>query len=492
MKGLIYLMILATLVVSCSRPKSVKENANSTNEVVIFSVNDMHANIDMMPKLAYVVDSLRNIYPDMIVVSAGDNRTGGAYNDKSPIYPNYPMIKMMNEIGFNISELGNHEFDGSIKGLEYVVDSADFVLLCSNADFSEYPKLKENIKPYTKIVKNVGGEDVKITFLGVIETSNNGYPSAHRDSIKDVHFVDAECIINNCDSLRNSCDIFVLVSHRSLNLDTVFASHNSLFDVIIGGHSHDLFLKKYENGVIYTQSKSKVRYATVTKIKVENGAIVSKDAELININNATNVNEKVQRIVDESSSFPVFREVVGTTIAPLSNKKELGALMADAQRYMTGADVALQNPGGVRFDNLDSCVIRRIDVYNLDPFNNSMVTMDMTGRQLADFIAIASTKDYGPLHVSGITYSVEYYIDGDGNEVFINAKPMLENGKPVCAEKVYKVAMNSYMAPWADGMCSNKEDCKLGSNDALFMYLHDHQMLDYRGVSRYSAINIEE
>ena len=44
-------------------------------EVHILSVNDMHAKIENMPKLAAIVDSLRAIYPDMLVMSAGDNRT---------------------------------------------------------------------------------------------------------------------------------------------------------------------------------------------------------------------------------------------------------------------------------------------------------------------------------------------------------------------------------------------------------------------------------
>ena len=492
MKKLLFLILVGFFVISCTHKNFVDDNASSANDIVILSVNDMHANIDALPKFAYVVDSLRSLYPEMIIVSAGDNRTGNAYNDKSPVYPNYPMIHIMNEIGFDISELGNHEFDGSIDGLQFLVDSADFTIICSNADFFSYPKLQENIKPYTSIVRNVGCEDVKITFLGVIETSNDGYPSAHRDSIKDVHFVDAQQVIDNCDSLRNSCDVFVLVSHRSLAADTALACNTSLFDVIIGGHSHDAFLKKFDNGVIYTQSKNKLRFATLTKIRVKDGAIVSKDAELININNTSNVNENIQKLVDEYCSFPVFRKVVGTTTAPLSNKKELGALMADAQRYLTGADVVFQNPGGVRFDSLDSCVIRLIDVYNLDPFNNSLVNMNMTGKQMSDFIAMASTMDRGPLHVSGLTYSIDYYIDDNGVEVFQNAKPVLENGQPVSPDSIYKVTMNSYMAPWADGLCTDLTDSHFGSNYAMLLYLNDCQLLDYNGVSRYSAVKIEK
>ena len=61
-------------------------------ELVILSVNDIHANIDMFPKFATMVDSLRSIYPDMLLFSAGDNRTGNPVNDQyDPV--NYPMIE---------------------------------------------------------------------------------------------------------------------------------------------------------------------------------------------------------------------------------------------------------------------------------------------------------------------------------------------------------------------------------------------------------------
>ena len=50
-------------------------------EVHILSVNDMHAKIENMPQLAAVADSLRALYPDLLVISAGDNRTGEPLND---------------------------------------------------------------------------------------------------------------------------------------------------------------------------------------------------------------------------------------------------------------------------------------------------------------------------------------------------------------------------------------------------------------------------
>ena len=77
-------------------------------EIAILSVNDMHASIDQFPKFATLVDSLRAVYPDLLLFSAGDNRTGNPVNDQyDPV--NYPMIELMNQTGFDLSTVGNHE-----------------------------------------------------------------------------------------------------------------------------------------------------------------------------------------------------------------------------------------------------------------------------------------------------------------------------------------------------------------------------------------------
>ena len=82
--------------------------------VRILSTNDMHSAIEKMPQLDAIVDSIRAIDPFVLVLSAGDNRTGNPYNDLyEPV--SYPMISLMNLIGFDASGLGNHEYDSIVK-----------------------------------------------------------------------------------------------------------------------------------------------------------------------------------------------------------------------------------------------------------------------------------------------------------------------------------------------------------------------------------------
>ncbi|MCF0160393.1 MAG: metallophosphoesterase, partial [Bacteroidaceae bacterium] len=79
-------------------------------DIKILAINDMHSAVQHMPKLAFIVDSIRAIHPDALLFSGGDNRTGNPINDMYT-EPNLPMVEMMNAMGFNFSTMGNHECD---------------------------------------------------------------------------------------------------------------------------------------------------------------------------------------------------------------------------------------------------------------------------------------------------------------------------------------------------------------------------------------------
>ena len=85
-------------------------NGQKLREIHILAANDMHATIEAFPQLGAIADSLRELYPSLLVFSAGDNRTGNPKNDMFRI-SSYPMTMLMNLVGFDATALGNHEFD---------------------------------------------------------------------------------------------------------------------------------------------------------------------------------------------------------------------------------------------------------------------------------------------------------------------------------------------------------------------------------------------
>lgn len=483
MKRIFNILIISLLLVSCA-VKQPKSNYNQ-KELVILSVNDMHGKIENMPRFAFVADSLRNIYPELIIVSAGDNRTGNPYNDKFPGQPNFPMINMMNEIGFDVSALGNHEFDGNIDGIRYFVNTTKFPVICANTYFTGYPDLQ--LPDYVTVTRRIDGKDVKTIFLGMIETENDGKPSSHEKNMINVDFKPAESVIGDYLYLKDSCDVFVLLSHCGKDEEIKFANQFPEFDMIIGGHSHDLYTHQFDDGVLYTQSKSYITYATVSKIRFKNGDIVSVEAQPIDLRKVTKVDDKIQKEVDGYYANPDFHVVLGTAKTLFDGWDALGAFMADAVRYITKAEIGMQNPGGVRLDSLHGGNINKADIFALDPFDNELVIAKMTGKQIEDYLDVASTADGDCTHVSGITYTIDMIKSDNGQTSFVNAKAYLENGEPIDPEGVYTVALNSYMAKWAQGHSISIEETDFTANDGEILYLKDHQSVDYKGISRYTV-----
>ena len=476
MKKLVSILIISLLLISCTTKQQ--------KELVILSVNDMHSHIENMPQFAYIADSLRNIYPELLVVSAGDNRTGSAYNDKYPEHPNFPMINLMNEVGFEVSALGNHEFDDNIDGIQYFIDNANFPIICANADFSAYPDIK--IPPYVTITKKINGKDLKIILLSFIETSNEGHPSAHIKNLKNMEFSDAKDVIEDYLYLRDSCDVFILLSHCGKPQELEFAAEYPQFDLVIGGHSHDLYTTQLDNGGLYTQSGYYLRNATVTKLKIEDGKVVDKEAQVIDLTKVNKVDENIKAEVDKYYAEPEFHKIIGHAKTPFNNRNALGAFMADALRYASGVDIAMQNPGGVRLDSLHGGDIEVADVYNVDPFNNSLVITEMTGQQVEEYLTVATNKDGDFTHVSGISYTAELGTNSEGKKYVESAKVYMEDGRPINQRMVYTVAINSYMATWAKGRCLKMDYIDMSSNDAEFKFLEDSNSVDYQGVCRYS------
>ncbi|MBK7712382.1 MAG: hypothetical protein IPJ37_16550 [Bacteroidales bacterium] len=80
--SVVFVLLGLGLLCACGTGKKAASASQAEKEAVIFAVNDMHATIDNFPKLAWIVDSLRMVYPGMLLVAAGDNQTGNPVNDQ--------------------------------------------------------------------------------------------------------------------------------------------------------------------------------------------------------------------------------------------------------------------------------------------------------------------------------------------------------------------------------------------------------------------------
>lgn len=464
------LMALAIVLglASC-QPKETK--------LYIATINDMHANIDNFPKLAYVLDSLRAVHPDMLLFSSGDNRSGNPINDRCEL-PSRPMYELMNAVGFNLSTFGNHEWDSGVEALRDLLNLANFPFVSANVSFDD--SLQMPVSPYVIIERN----GLKIGVLGAIQLGLNGLPDFHPDYAPGSHFIPAEEALPQYMWLRDTCNALFLLSHNGFEEDIELAQKFPQFDAIFGGHSHTLVdSTRIFNGVMVTQAMNKVKYLTFNTFTFDkDGKMIAKESQVIPISKVKNVNEKVKAMVDQYNNNETFKKVLGYNDAEINDCYEcLGSLMADSHRAMADADMAFQNYGGVRFDTLGVRPITLKDLLSLDPFDNSLIVINMTGQEIIDFLGVSFFTDGGPNYCSGCTYT--YSVDENGQMKDCQVK--LDNGKPLDLKKTYKVVMNSYMASKFDFPHEDPgTDIFRTSNEAIVKYLDDNQHVNYAKAFR--------
>lgn len=454
-----------------------------TQKVHILSVNDMHAAVERFPQLAVVVDSLRALYPDLLLLSAGDNRTGNPVND---MYPEVcgPMVALMNAVGFNYSTLGNHEFDDGIDALRTVVNNSNCRYLCANINVPD--SLRLHIEPFHII--RCG--DIRIALLGLVQVGENGYPDAHPKKFSTVTFRDPIEVAREYAWLRQVSDVFIVLSHNGFEDDMKFAEAFPEVDVIIGGHSHtrvdgtQLF-----DGVLITQAQRDLKYATETTITLENRKIVDRQAELINIADYSRKKPEIQAMVDRFSDNETLNRVL-TTASEFTCKEELGCLMADAMRVQTNADIGVQNSGGVRYETKPAGNFTVGDVYRLDPFGNELVMYTLSGVEVLEMLAaVCRADDYGPAYVSGIRYEI---LLGKDNKEVKKVVVKMPDGSKFDRKRSYRVVMSSYIASVADYKKADEgQNLSLVSSDQLIKYLEQQEKVDYKGVKRIIPVKLQ-
>ncbi len=103
--------------------------------VVVVSTNDIHSSIDNFPRLATLVEGLREAEGEdrVLLVDAGDRWTGNPFVDIAP-EPLWPIVELQNELGYDVTTLGNHEFDWGQPRLRERIDGMDFPAVLANIE----------------------------------------------------------------------------------------------------------------------------------------------------------------------------------------------------------------------------------------------------------------------------------------------------------------------------------------------------------------------
>ena len=476
LKSLILFLVVFTLY-STSNHTLAQKRKKST-EIIILHTNDMHSRIDNFGKLAYLADSLRKTHKYVFLVAAGDNFTGNPIVD---MYPDkgYPMIELMNKLHFDVSAIGNHEFDMGQELQNKRREQATFPFINCNIDVSG--AVAKPYRPY--IILNAG--KVKIPFLGILQLGENGLPDSHPSRLEGLKFTNGVEKAKDFLWLKDKYGILVALSHLGVETDEILANTYPQFDLIIGGHSHTTMTKPLmANNVMIVQAGSGLKNVGITTLHVTKGKISDRSYELVPLANIKKTDPEVQALIDKYNSNEEMKQVVGFAETAFSSQEELGYLMTDAITARLKVDFAFQNGGGIRISKLPQGNILLKDIFQLDPFGNQVVTYTMTCDEIKSLICNAYNREKSiDLAPSGMSYTVIVNSDGLCSDVEMKDK----SGNLLDSNKLYTVGVNSYIA--SSYKFSHTDPGTTSYNttaQTLLDYLGDVKNVNYAGVNRVS------
>ncbi len=411
MKYYLHLFLFILLFASCSKENIVEDSNQdlTSKELTIFFVNDVHGQIDNFSKVKNIVEKER-IETNVLITSGGDLFSGNPIVDNHP-EKGYPMIDIMNDIGFDIAVLGNHEFDYGEEVLENRMEQSEFEWVCANVD------MNATTVPEPWEYKTITVDNIKVTFLGLVETDGKvdaTIPSTHPWKVQNFTFQRPENVISKYANIKEqeNSDLYIALSHlgydKSWSLgDVQLAMQYPYFDLIIGGHSHQI-INTTINDIPIFQAGSYLNKLGKIKMTLVDKKIESINCTIIDLNNYSEYDSELQAKIDEYNNLPYFDEVIGYSEV-YHSKTEVGCFVVEALKSQMSADISFQNTGGIRA-SLNQGDITKKEIFEISPFNNGTIVYTMTVAEIKDFL-IGSAAGF---------YYAGVYIEQLNNELIIS------------------------------------------------------------------------
>lgn len=394
--------------------------------------------------LAAKADALRKEKPALLL-SAGDMIQ---CNNWANLFQGESVIELMNAMKFDVMVLGNHEFDFGQEVLKKRISEARFPVLGANV------RGLDKLKPF--IIRNISG--VRIAIIGVV--TEDTPETTHPRNVAGLKFEPpAETVEKYVKELKQKADIIIVLSHIGYSADRMLAEKVGGIDVIVGGHSHTKIERQVTVGkTVVVQAWEHGKALGVLDLTVKDGKITGFEGHLEEIRPVRGAEDRAALAIVEKYKQKVdamLNEKVGETEVDLDGenvrRKEtnLGNLVADVMRQVSEADMAIVNSGAIR-TSIKKGEIRVKDIYSVLPFNNYIVAIRLTGKQIREALehgvsAIEEGSGRFP-QVSGLSFTYSPS-EKEGSRV----KEILIAGKPLEPEKEYTVATNDFLAAGGDG-----------------------------------------
>ena len=402
--------------------------AKDTDTIVILYENDVHCTVEGYSKLAAMKNELLETHTNVGVVSVGDFVQGGTLGAVSK---GEYIVNLMNKVGYDAIALGNHEFDYQLPRLNELNAMSNTKFISCN--FQKIGEDKSYFEPYT--IVSYGNVDVAYIAITTPETINSSSPAQFKNDKGELIYTFNESklydiVQTNINAAETAgADYVIALSHigydESGNLADItdVIENTDGFDVVLDAHSHSVIEEKVikdksGDDVLLTSTGTKFEY--IGKLTIKNGAF---DTELVEVESYTKTDPVVDAYITEiNENYAQLgnRKIGESKVEFITHDKDgnrlvrnaetnLGNFCSDALRVMTGADMSFVNGGGLRAP-MESGDITFNDIFSVFPFNNQIVTAEISGQILIDFLEMAvmnyPEEDGSFPHMSGVTFSV--------------------------------------------------------------------------------------
>lgn len=487
---------LALLLTACAQPGPPAQD--KTVAITILHTNDHHGRFWQNSNGEYgmaarktVVDAIRAEVTAAggysLLLDGGDVNTGIPESDLQDAVPDF---KGMNLLGYDAMAVGNHEFDKPPAVLAMQRKLAKFPMLSANI----YQGGERMFAPYHLF--NLGGVRVAVMGMTTEDTQRLGNPA----NMSGVEFRNPiQEAAKLVPTLRAKADVVIAATHMGhyedgrhgiqAPGDVEMARAVKGIDLVVGGHTQNPACMRAENvldtayvpgtacqpdrqnGAWIVQAHEWGKYVGRADFQYRNGSFTLVKYALIPINlkkpgtdsnGSTQLVHYTAPITEHPEMLALLQPYqqfgqakllvpVGSIDAKLEGDRSvvrkaitnLGVLIAQANMHKTRSDFAVVNSGGIR-DSIQAGTVTYKDVLKVQPFGNTLATLNLTGTEVLAYLNAAARMTPGAggfAHYSGVELVMS---EGKVSQARIR-------GALVEANKTYQMVINSFMAVGGDG-----------------------------------------
>jgi len=503
LRTLLLTVIFAFLV--ATNPAVASRNTTDLVNLQILTLNDFHGALvengknPGAAKIAHYLKDLRSKNPTgTLILSAGDMFQGSP--DSNLLYGE-TVVQVMNAIGFDAMTIGNHEFDWGVAVLKKRITQSKFPYISANILDKSTGKLADFLKPYVIFER----DGLKIAVIG-LTTPETAYKSSPK-VVSAYGFEDPAQTVNALmpELQEKGTDVIIVLSHMSSFMDKQTGE--------VTGEVADLVQKTHGISGVISGHSHQIVHGTVNHVPIiqahyfgravgELNFVFRKSTKQI-ILSSTNVtvlpfdgltaDTQVTAIINKAQTkiAPIKNVALGLTERELSHDRDapqvslLGQLTTDAMRETAQADIAFENAGGIRA-SIPAGKITMGNLYEVFPFDNTLVTVEMTGAQVMEVLHHGMMNS----NVNMIQYSgIKVVYDGQQ----VNGQRLgvaLTDGTPLDLTKKYKVVTNDFLAAGGDNFTMFKEgdnltDTYIPLRDMFAAIIKKIKVINFQGDDRF-------